>query len=58
VQMIFKKLEICSAGDRMHPTDNPGGICSGCLEYIEECRTEFYEDQMEGLREGTRGYIG
>lgn len=49
----------CPAGDQMHPTDDPeGGPCSGCLEYIEECRVEFYEDQMEALRESTREYIG
>ena len=40
----------CPYGDQMHKTDDPkGGPCSGCLEYIEEMREDFWRDQAEAL---------
>ena len=41
---------LCPTGDQMHPTDDPeGGMCSGCVEYNEEMRQEWEQDQLIGM---------
>lgn len=45
----------CPTGDGLHITyDEDGGPCDRCLEYIEQMRHDFWEDQAKAFPEHLR----